>query len=73
MASVKRMIGEHPMLLAWVVLAAGMVAVLLWTSSDAHLLPRQLGFLVLMTILLAGARIWIIGWEDPAPKHDIEH
>ncbi|MCL4543040.1 MAG: hypothetical protein M1118_00330 [Chloroflexi bacterium] len=58
---------RHPFVLAWIVLAIGMVGILLWTSSDAHLLPRQLAFLVLTTILLAGACVWIISWEEPVP------
>ena len=65
MAAVRNFLERHPFLVAWVVLAIGMVAILLWTSSDAHLLPRQLLFLVFTTILLAGACVWIISWEEP--------
>jgi nicotinamide riboside transporter PnuC len=65
MAGIKQFFQAHPFLIAWIFLAIGMVAILLWTSSDAHLLPRQLAFLVFTTILLAGACVWIISWEEP--------
>ncbi|MCL4541940.1 MAG: hypothetical protein M1396_06350 [Chloroflexi bacterium] len=62
---IKGLIHRHPFIVAWLVLALGMVIILLWTSSDAHLLPRQLAFLVITTVLLAGACVWIIRWEEP--------
>jgi predicted tellurium resistance membrane protein TerC len=65
MARIRRFVQTHPFLVAWALLAVGMVAILLWTSSDAHLLPNQLAFLVFTTILLAGACVWIISWEEP--------
>ncbi|HEY8744483.1 MAG TPA: hypothetical protein VIU62_15415 [Chloroflexota bacterium] len=65
MATVRRFLQMHPFLVAWILLAIGMVAILLWTSSDAHLLPFQLAFLIFTTILLAGACVWIISWEEP--------
>lgn len=65
MARIKNTLVQHPFVTAWVLLAFGMVAILLWTSHDAHLLPRQLAFLVATTILLAGACVWIISWEEP--------
>jgi hypothetical protein len=50
----------------WIVLAAGMVIILLWTSRDVELLLRQRLALVAATIGLAGLCVWIIGWEDGA-------
>ncbi len=64
----------HPYITAWIVLAIGMVIMLLASSQHAGLQPSQLAFLVLMTILLAGACVWIITWdsdddeEEPATK-----
>jgi len=55
---------RHPYLTSWVVLAIGMVIMLLASSQHAGLLPSQLAFLVLMTILLAGACVWIITWDS---------
>jgi hypothetical protein len=61
--SVRRFFGQHPRLLAWFILAAFMVPMLLWASKDVGLLPGQLVALVVSTILLAGLCAWIIGWE----------
>jgi len=63
----------HPYLSCWIVLAIGMVIMLLASSQHAGLLPRQLAFLALMTVLLAGACVWIISWdgdddEEPAEE-----
>lgn len=64
MDSLKTFASQHPRILAWIVLAIGMVAILLWASKDVGLLPTQLVALVVATILLAGLCVWIIGWED---------
>jgi len=55
---------RRPKLVAWVVLAIGMVAILLWSAKDVGLLPQQTLALVIATIGLAGLCVWIIGWED---------
>lgn len=47
----------------WVVLAIGMVAMLVYSSKDAGLLPQQLAALIGSTIVLAGLCVWIINWE----------
>lgn len=54
---------RHPMLVAWAVLAIGMVAILLYTSKDVGLQPSQTLAMVLATIALAGACVWIITWD----------
>ena len=64
MSSVKRFIGQHPRLAAWIVLAIGMVVILVWSARDVGLTPGQWAALVVATIGLAGLCIWIIGWED---------
>lgn len=61
--SIREFINQHPYLTAWAALAVGMVAILLWTSKDVDLLPSQRAWLVVATILLAGACVWIISWE----------
>ncbi len=68
MNTLKSFASRHPRLTAWVVLAIGMVVILLWASKDVGLLPTQLLALVVATILLAGACVWIIGWEDAEEK-----
>ncbi len=56
---------EHPLLVTWLALSAGMVPILLWASWNVDLLLRQRLVLVAATIGLAGLCAWIIGWERP--------
>ncbi len=64
MSSLKQFVNQHPRLTAWLVLAIGMVAILIWSARDVGLLPAQWAALIVSTIGLAGLCIWIIGWED---------
>jgi MFS superfamily sulfate permease-like transporter len=64
MAKVVEFYNKHPKLVAWAVLAVGMVIMLLWSAKDVGLLPTQTIALVIATIGLAGLCVWIIGWED---------
>lgn len=61
--AVKGFVEQHPRLTAWIVLAIGMVAILLWSARGVGLQPLQMVALVLATIGLAGLCVWIIGWE----------
>lgn len=64
MDAMKSWIGQHPNLTAWFVLAVGMVAILLFEARDVGLEPMQWFWLVVVTVLVAGACIWIISWGD---------
>jgi len=64
MSGIKTFFSRHPRLLAWLVLAVGMVAILIWAAKDVGLLAGQWAALIVSTILLAGLCVWIIGWED---------
>lgn len=57
-------IKSHPRLSAWVVLAAGMVALVAFEARDVGLLIHQWIALIVATVLVAGLCVWIIGWED---------
>ena len=63
MTTIRDFLGQHPRLVAWFVLALGMVIMLLWAAKDVGLLPGQMAALVVATVLLAGLCVWIIGWE----------
>lgn len=64
---------KHPRFSAWVVLAAGMVALLVYEARNVGLLPTQWIALIVATILVAGTCIWIISWEDKDnPEDDAE-
>jgi len=54
----------HPRLAAWIVLALGMVILLVIEARDVGLLPGQWVALIVATVLVAGACIWIVSWED---------
>ncbi len=54
----------HPKLTAWIVLAIGMVAILIYEARNVGLLPGQWAALIVATTAVAGLCVWIIGWED---------
>lgn len=64
MASIKNWIGRHPNLSAWFVLGLGMVILLVIEARDVGLEGSQWFWLIFITILVAGACIWIISWGD---------
>lgn len=64
MDSVKNWVKAHPNLSAWFALALGMVIILVIEAQDVGLLPRQWFWLIVITVLVAGACIWIISWGD---------
>jgi hypothetical protein len=66
----KSWISRHPNLTAWAVLALGMILILLFTARDVGLLPLQWFWLMVITILVAGACIWIISWGDDEAEAD---
>ena len=63
MVAFRNLLQRHPLLAAWLVLAIGMVAMLLYAAKDVSLLPTQMASLVVATILLAGACVWVLSWE----------
>lgn len=68
MDAIRNWITTHPNLSAWIVLGLGMVAILVYEARDVGLEARQWFWLVLITVLVAGACIWIISWGDDAEE-----
>ncbi|MGQ9467474.1 MAG: hypothetical protein ACUVXE_08380 [Anaerolineae bacterium] len=64
MSRLTAFVRNHPRLTAWIVLAIGMVAILVWSARGVGLLPGQWAALIIATIGVAGLCVWIIGWED---------
>lgn len=64
MQAIKEWILRHPSLTAWLVLALGMNAILIYEARDVGLLAMQWFWLILITTLVAGACIWIVSWGD---------
>ncbi|HRE47611.1 MAG TPA: hypothetical protein PLD47_07800 [Aggregatilineales bacterium] len=55
---------NRPRLAAWMVLSIGIVGLLLITARDVGLLVGQWIALIIASVLVAGACIWIVSWED---------
>lgn len=71
MQALKQWVLNHTNLAAWIVLAVGMNAILIFEARDVGLLPMQWFWLILITTLVAGACIWIVRWgddDDDAPE-----
>lgn len=64
MDTMKNWILKHMNLSAWFVLALGMVLLLVYEARDVGLQGSQWFWLIVVTILVAGACIWIISWGD---------
>lgn len=64
MEKIKSWVRIHPNLTAWLVLATGMVAILLWEARNVGLEGMQWFWLIVVTVLVAGACVWIISWGD---------
>ncbi|MDM8527718.1 hypothetical protein QUF58_05830 [Anaerolineales bacterium HSG24] len=64
MDAVKTFANNHPQIVSWIVLAIGMVVILIWSAWDVGFEQSQWVALIVTTILLAGACVWIIGWEE---------
>lgn len=64
MERLKNFANKHPQITSWIVLAIGMVIILIWSAKDVGFTPAQWSAVIVTTILLAGACVWIIGWGD---------
>lgn len=60
----KNWISHHPNITAWIVLAVGMIAILLYEARDVGLQGLQWFWLIVITVLVAGLCVWIISWGD---------
>ena len=54
----------HPRLAAWMVLSLGMIILLVYEARDVGLKMGNWVALIVATVLVAGACIWIVSWED---------
>lgn len=64
MKTLQNWVKKHPNLTAWFILALGMVVLLVYEARDVGLQTSQWFWLIVVTILVAGAAIWIISWGD---------
>ncbi len=70
MTAIRNFAGRHPQIVAWIALAIGMVIILIWSAKDVGFTPTQWAALIVTTILLAGACVWIIGWGEEEEEQD---
>ena len=71
MATIRNFAERHPQIMAWIVLAIGMVIILVLSAREVGFTAGQWTALIVTTILLAGACVWIIGWgEDEEAEVD---
>ena len=62
MTAIRNFVRNHPQITAWIALAIGMVIILVWSAKDVGFTASQWAALIVTTILLAAACVWIIGW-----------
>jgi hypothetical protein len=70
MEAIKKFAENHPQLASWLALAVGMIIILIWSAWEVGFTAGQWTTLIITTILLAGACVWIIGWEDDEDEVD---
>lgn len=66
---------RHPRIAAWIVLSVGMVTLLVIEARDVGLQAGNWIALIIATVLVAGACIWIVSWDDgdeTQPSPDIK-
>ncbi|TVR24557.1 MAG: hypothetical protein EA396_01115 [Anaerolineaceae bacterium] len=61
---------SYPRLSAWVILSAGMIALLVIEARDIGLSAGNWLALIVATVLVAGACVWIVSWEDADDSAD---
>jgi hypothetical protein len=64
MTAIRNFAERHPQITAWIVLAIGMVIILALSARQVGFTASQWAALIVTTILLAGACVWIIGWGE---------
>jgi thiamine transporter ThiT len=64
MITVRNFVQRHPQITAWIALAIGMVIILVLSARNVGFTAGQWTALIITTILLAGACVWIIGWGE---------
>jgi len=55
---------QHPRIAAWLVLSIGIIAMVMYEGRDVGLLPGQWVAIIVASVLVSGACIWIVSWED---------
>jgi len=62
--SLLNLMERYPRLLAWGVLSAGIIALLVYEARDVDLTVTNWIALIVASIVVSGLCIWIVSWED---------
>ncbi len=54
----------YPRISAWVVLSAGIIALLVYEARDVGLSTGNWLALIIASVVVSGLSIWIVSWED---------
>lgn len=57
-------VDRYPRLLAWAVLSAGIIGLLVYEARDVDLTTTNWIALIVASIAVSGLCIWIVSWED---------
>lgn len=57
-------IDRYPRISAWIVLSAGIIALLVYEAQDVDLTTSNWLALIVASIAISGLCIWIVSWED---------
>jgi len=64
MQKIRQLFEAHPRLMAWLLLAIGMLVIFLITSANVPFTPAQRLAVSGAIVALAGLCVWIIFWEE---------
>ena len=64
MSTLKRLWEQHPNLVSWAILSAGMIVILIWSARHVGFTLSQWLALIVATVALAGLSVWIISWDE---------
>jgi peptidoglycan/LPS O-acetylase OafA/YrhL len=66
MSSLRDWVRRHPRLVAWVILAAVLIAVVAFDTRALGLRGARMLLLVLAALGVSAAAVWIVGWDRPS-------
>jgi hypothetical protein len=61
---IKKLWSDHPNLISFLILAAGMLVILYFSARHVGFTPGQWLALSAATVALAGLSVWIISWGE---------
>ena len=72
MKAIRKLWDDHPNLVSWALLAAGMVIIVVLAAQNVGFKAGQWAALIVATIVLAGLCVWILSWEDHEEEDNVD-